>query len=265
MSTNSPRATEQRAPSPLARPLWIQVVVSARIELGEVCSAAVRELMRPSGHSATPPQEQHLQRAARLLAALGLPLAEPRVATEGPVRLMPGSIGNNIAVQIDAVASDRAVISTWQPPRVQLPGTSVVLAHAGLVHGRAQGALEACTRWIEHVSHLAGELAASPFEATILGWPAGQGGGAHIVERYIAAGPDAQAHARETARQRQAALEAARGLLRRPEISAADRAHVQDLLAGRGVAIGQAAAQEESGRGLERPDDVGAELATERG
>jgi len=197
-----------RAP---ARALWDQVCIAVRIELTAGISNAMRELLAPCGDTLAhvPGSDRHA--AARLLEVAGVQLANPVDAARGPVRLAPGAVSGNLALVVDAVASDRAVVSTWRPREPQ--SGSVVLAQAGLKSALpATGLLDACGRWLERLTAVASDLASEPFEARVLAWPvAASAGGAHrIIERYIAGGPGAPEHARAMAAQRQAQIDAAR-------------------------------------------------------
>lgn len=199
-----------------SRQLWKQVCVRARLELNASTSAAVRELLLPGGPSASPPPAADLQRAARLLAAAGIALGAPAACASGPVRLAEGSTAQQLALVVDAVASDSPVISTWKPPAAPAPaGTSVVLAQAGLVGSRPAAAplLEACTMWAERLALSADNCVAEPFEVAVLGWPLAAGSD-RVCERYLAGGPGSREHGLQRQQERQSALLASRQVTR---------------------------------------------------
>jgi hypothetical protein len=188
------------------RALWHQVCVALRVELTGEVSNAVRELLAPCGDTLVrvPGSDRHA--AASLLEAAGIALANPVDAARGPVRFEAGRKGN-LALVVDAAASDVPVVATWRPN--VLPAGSAVLAQAGLAGTvPVTGLLDSCSRWLERLTAAAGDVAGEPFEARILAWPIARNadGRQHIVERYLAGGPGAQEHARTLAAQRQAQI-----------------------------------------------------------
>lgn len=197
------------------RPMWRQVCLAARIELTPGVSAALRELLAPVGseHGAVMPGD--LERARGVMGACGFVRANAWAAAQGPVRLEPGQGDGNLALVVDAVASDVQVVSSWRP---QLPPEgSRVLSRSGFTGSASfAGLLELCTRWSERLVAACQHAAAQPYEVRVLAWPMTPPAAGHapIVERYLAGGPDAAGYSRAMAAERQAQISQARQLAR---------------------------------------------------